>query len=122
MTSTWIRGCNDVLRDVFEERCQQEARYGDVNDLHENGTGPDLQWLKPWTTDDAVTIEKKLREDYDSTGRIPTWAELVREELAEALLEDDVDLLASELIQVAALCVSWVERLRARRAESALLP
>jgi hypothetical protein len=35
----------------------------------------------------------------------------VREEVAEAFQEADGPALVDELIQVAALCVSWVERL-----------
>lgn len=103
-----------VLMDVFVERVRQEARYGDVNKSTESGTGPETRWLLPYTTDSAQQIEKELRADYEEfEDEAPvTWAHLVREEIAEAFeLDPDDPRLVSELIQVAALCVSWVERL-----------
>lgn len=103
-----------VLRLVLEERQAQEARYGVVNPMLKSGTGPETRWLLPYTGDSAEQIQLTLRQDYqdweDEAG-LPTWAHLVREELAEAFQEADPERLAEELVQVAALCVSWVERL-----------
>ena len=104
-----------VLELVYNERVAQEARYGHVNDKLLNGTGPLEQWLRPYTDDTADAIEFEFRKDYERFEErmgLPTWARLVREELAEALKESDPERLAEELVQVAALCVSWVERLR----------
>ena len=42
---------------------------------------------------------------------------LLREEIAEVFVESDADRLREELIQVAALAVSWVEKIDARGAE-----
>lgn len=99
---------------MLAERAAQEARYGKENELIVDGTGPATRWLLPYTSDTAFVIQKELRRDYeefeDETGK-PTWVHLVREEVAEAFLETDPDRLAEELVQVAALCVSWVERL-----------
>lgn len=103
-----------VLNLVLEERRAQEARYGVVNETIENGTGPEFQWLLPYTSNPATTIQEKLRLDYEiyeEKAGAPTWAHLVREELAEAFQEADRGRLAEELVQVAALCVSWLERL-----------
>ena len=103
-----------VLDEVFDERVRQVARYGQNDDL-DNGTGPDAEWLTPFTTDTATDIEENLRAEYEAsekkTGK-PTWMHLIREEIAEAFQEDDPERLAEELTQVAALCVSWVETLR----------
>ncbi len=103
-----------VLTRVLVERRNQEARYGHVNDKLVGGNGPNTRWLGPFTQLGAADIQKVLRRDYeefeDETG-LPTWVHLIREELAEAFETDDPELLAAELIQVAALCVSWVERL-----------
>jgi hypothetical protein len=99
---------------VLEERQAQEARYGSANVLLENGTGPETRWLGPYTGQSAAQIQQILRgdyEDYEEEVGLPTWAHLVREEVAEAFQEDDPDRLREELIQVAALCVSWAERL-----------
>lgn len=102
-----------VLEKVFEHRQIQEARYGAENEKCEDGTGPDVRWLIPFTSLPATKIQQDLRVDYeDYEDEAPvTWVHLVREEIAEAFQEDDPERLAEELIQVAALCVSWVERL-----------
>lgn len=103
-----------ILEKVFEERQRQEARYGLVNETTQSGTGPETRWLLPFTNDSAASIQERLRYDYeDFEEEAPvTWLHLVREEVAEAFQEDNPARLAEELIQVAALCVSWVERLR----------
>lgn len=105
-----------VLEEVFAERLRQYEQYGHNADL-EDGTGPETRWLLPFTSDGADTIERELRADYEhyeeEAGR-PTWVHLVREELAEVFTEDDPAKMEDELIQVAALCVSWVEKIRNR--------
>lgn len=103
-----------VLDLVLAERLVQEARYGEANLEILDGSGPATRWLLPYTNDSAHEIQAYLRQDYEAfeeeTGS-PTWVHLVREEVAEAFQESDPHKLAEELIQVAALCVSWVERL-----------
>lgn len=105
-----------VLSEVREERERQFARYGTNEDL-EDGTGPGAPWLFPLLAQPAAWIEARFRREYEShelrTGR-PTWTRLLREEIAEAFMEDDPARLRSELIQVAALAVSWIEKLDAR--------
>jgi hypothetical protein len=102
-----------VLEDVAAHRREQDARYGHINPTLEDGTGPDVQWLLPLAFARATVAEKMLRGEYDSHER-PTWMHLVREEVAEAFQESDPARLREELIQVAALCVSWVEQIDAR--------
>lgn len=105
-----------VLNDVRNERREQYRRYG-TNDNLQDGTGPNTRWLGPYTGAPANLIEADLRADYEDyeeeTGN-PTWVHLVREEMAEAFCEDDPARLRDELIQIAALCVAWVEKLDAR--------
>lgn len=114
MKSTTPARTRTILGLVFNERQSQEVRYGKANQQIESGTGPDTRWLGPYTGASAKQIQEDLRRDYedyeDETGTV-TWAHLVREEIAEAFQESDPERLAEELIQVAALCVSWVERL-----------
>lgn len=104
----------NVLMDVEEERSRQFHRYGTNEDL-EDGTGGD--WLWPVSMAPADVLEKMFRTDYEKHearhGR-PTWMHLVREEVAEAFQETDRTRLREELIQVAALCVSWVEKIDTR--------
>lgn len=116
MTSrpTTVARTRAILELVFEERQRQEARYGHANVTLENGSGPETRWLAPFTGQSAAEIQEILRRDYEEfeeeTGQ-PTWVHLIREEIAEAFEEDDPVRLKAELIQVAALCVSWAERL-----------
>lgn len=115
--SKWQVRTLAVLKKVFDERCSQEDTYGHVNDSLLDGTGPDTRWLLPYTTEPATSIESDLRLDYEefTDEALPTWCHLVREEIAEAFQESDPTRLVEELIQVAALCVSWVERIEARK-------
>jgi hypothetical protein len=115
-THDWKAGTVEVLGMVMHERERQVDRYGHNQDL-ENGTGPDVLWLGNThaylTSLPAESIELALRKEYERHDR-PTWMHLVREEIAEAFKESDPERLEEELIQVAALCVSWVEKLRIR--------
>lgn len=100
----------DVLDLVRTERARQVKLYGDNADL-EDGTG--TGWLTPWTWEEARHIEQLLREDYDRYDK-PTWVRLLREEMAEAFCETDPERLMEELVQVAALAVSWCEKIKMR--------
>ena len=107
-----------VLEEVAGERARQFARYGTNEDLPD-GTGPDVEWIpeiRLAAKAPAAGIEQGLRSDYewaDATGSL-TFMHLVREEVAEAFAENDPGRLREELIQVAALAVSWIEKLDAR--------
>jgi hypothetical protein len=113
----WVDRCRDVLDMVLVERANQVSRYGFNDDLEE-GVGPGVQWLCHTDVNldlrTASEIEKAFRAEYDRLDK-PTWMHLVREEIAEAFAEEPgSDELVAELIQVAALCVSWVERIKRR--------
>ena len=114
----WADGCptESVLQAVKEERARQFARYG-TNDNLEDGTGADAPWLWPLAHLGASDIEAELRAQYEDHERehgSPTWMHLIREEVAESFQESDPTQLEAELVQVAALCVSWVETIRGR--------
>ena len=105
-----------VLERVFDERVRQVAQYGDNSNL-EDGTGPDSMWLSPLASNHADDIQVAFRHDYEDHEEqegLPTWMHLIREEVAEAFQEDDPERLTAELLQVAALCVSWVEIIEKR--------
>lgn len=104
-----------VASHLSAERARQFTVYGTNND-NENGTGPNVRWIPsippPHTSGAALQIEKACRDEYEMTesvGDTVTWMQLVREEVAEAFAEEDPSRLAQELLQVAALCVSWIE-------------
>lgn len=116
MTSEHTCQTDLVLQDLRAERARQFARYGDNADLVD-GVGPTARWLQPYSGDTAAVVERRFRDDYEEYEKdhgAPTWARLLREELAEALAEADPAKLRAELLQVAALSVSWIEKLDAR--------
>lgn len=100
----------EMLQRIRLERERQIALYGTNSDL-EDGTGE--PWLAPFAESSADSIERWFRVDYESHEK-PNWVRLVREEVAEAFCETDPTRLSEELIQVAALCVSWCEQLHGR--------
>lgn len=101
-----------VLEMVFEERLRQVARYGH-NEHLKDGVGSESMWLIPLSDEKSEDIQIIFRREYEAfkeeTGA-PTWMHLVREEIAESFESDDDDRLVAELTQVAALCVSWIEK------------
>lgn len=130
------KGCltNDVLMSVAEHREFQYGNYGANRDVPD-GTGPDCEWLRPvvdvaqsaytgrlgakeieecfrseWDYDNAATPEEKEQFVKDAT-----WVRMLREEVAETFGAATQERLEEELIQVAALAVSWVEKIRERR-------
>ena len=112
----WRDDTRRVLREVMHEREQQVGRYGHNEELLD-GTGPDEPWLGAVSELPAARVEEWFREDYERHERAagaPTWMHLIREEVAEVFREDDPARLREEIIQVAALCVSWVEKLDRR--------
>lgn len=100
-----------VLERVFEERKRQMAKHGTAMEKLPDGTGPDVEWLPAYAMN-AGEIQRVLRDDYERAtdqGRL-TRMHLVREELAEAFeLDGDDPAFVDELLQVAALCVQWIE-------------
>lgn len=116
----WMPLSMEVLREVAQERSRQVERYGHNEDLTDFPT-PHRHWLACTSTAlhllNADEIEAAFRaeyEEYEQREGKPTWMHLIREEVAEAFKETDPALLEAELIQVAALCCSWVETLRRR--------
>lgn len=108
-----------VLERVFAEREHQMAKHGAAMKDLPDGTGPDVTWLQPIEYGmDATEIQESFRRDYQAhrgtehNGTLGdlTRMHLVREELAEAFeLEGDDPRFVDEILQVAALCVQWVE-------------
>lgn len=112
----WKILSRDVLEDVLTERERQVKLHGH-NLETPNGTGPDESWLMPLASEPATVIETVFRQDYEdveAARKKVSWALLLREELAEAMEADTPEKLEEELLQVAAVAVSWVEKLRYR--------
>jgi hypothetical protein len=123
-----------VLETVKDHRRWQATNHGSNRDVPD-GTGPDVEWLEP-VVDSARSayvggypasgIEELFREEWDypkdgtpeeqaEARSAATWLRMLREEVAEAFAAEDDEALERELVQVAALAVSWVEKLRERR-------
>lgn len=105
-----------VLDTVAEHRQFQFENYGPNRDLP-NGTGPRERWI-PGDPRTAYEIEGAFRADWDfdvdPDPAAMTWLRLLREEVAEVFAQGDDRWLEGELVQVAALAVSWVEKIRER--------
>lgn len=94
-----------VLSDVRFERKQQDDRWG-IQD-HPDGTGPLFQLH-------ATRMRMDTQVSF-AQGK-GTWRHVLLEEVYEALAETDLKKLRAELVQVAAVAVSWVEAIDQRAA------
>lgn len=107
----------DALADVGNERARQFELHGD-NLENESGTGPEVTWAAPlagFTGAGASRLEQALRAGYEGVernGDKVKWIHILLEEFAEVAREDDPEKLRTELIQVAAVAVSWAEKIR----------
>jgi len=106
MTYDGISGAKlvSILAEITRERRRQDAKHGFV-DLHD-GTGSDAAQM-------FAGIAKTVCSEKASVGRA-TWADVLIEEVFEALAERNPKLLRNELIQVAAVCVKWIQLLDLR--------
>lgn len=111
---------NRVLGEVAGERARQDAKWGEQN--HPNGTGDQVYMPKmaadPLHRVSFGTLAYAARRWTDAEaiyGRV-TYAQILLEEVGEALAEDSEARLRAELIQVAAVAVAWVEKLDRRPA------
>ena len=90
-----------VLGEVRAERMSQEAKWGQQN--HANGTG------KPGDKAEADFARAACEGAFASGAG--TYRDILLEEVAEAFAESDPHLLRTELLQVAAVAVAWVEKI-----------
>lgn len=105
-----------VLAEVRKERHRQDQKWGEQN--HPDGTGPDVGWIPglPVTATDLQAFFKH-RVDTAAAAGDSTFRGILLEEVAEAFAEHEPECLRTELIQVAAVAVQWVEAID-RRATS----
>lgn len=94
-----------ILGDIASERDKQDAKWGPQS--HQDGTGdPAMKAIADYA--------KKRCDQLFSEGK-GTWGAILEEETREAFAESSPDLLRKELIQVAAVCVAWIEDLDRRQ-------
>src|SRR6184192_4326921 len=89
------------------ERIRQDKRWGEQN--HPNGTG-----------DTWAGCSRDTREACEENFKLGlgTWADILLEEVYEALAESDPAKLWAELLQTAAVCVAWMEAIERRPSDT----
>jgi len=96
-----------IFDEIFVERIRQHAKFGEQN--HPNGTGHSNQIAQ-------AEIARARCDAYFSMG-IGAWDLILLEEVWEALAESDPEKLRTELVQVAAVAVAWIEAIDRKRGE-----
>ncbi len=90
-----------VLYDLEKERERQEMKF--PGQVLPSGTGSEeLRW--------EADVHRSECNDAFKTGTC-TWRHVLLEEVFEALAEPEGLKLRAELIQVAAVCLRWVDQL-----------
>lgn len=97
-----------ALAEVAAERARQDARWGEQN--HPDGTGAVLHFED---ADSARLVCQTRARD----GEV-TWQHILAEEYCEAMQEDEPARLRSELLQVAAVAVNWIEAIDRRTVDA----
>lgn len=119
-----------ILGEIARERMAQRVKHGDQSHLPD-GTGPDRRpldgivemfvepaipaiprfYANPLAIAATCATDARSRQDGDGTV---SFADILLEEVFEALAEDDPARLRAELVQVAAVAVQWIEALDTR--------
>ena len=105
-----------VLGEVFEERGRQDARWGEQN--HPDGTGPDVDHEAPgnfYFAGEGLELARDLIDAHVEDGDL-AWIDILDEEYWEVAGEGDTQKLRTELIQLAAVAVAWVQAIDRRGA------
>ncbi len=98
-----------VLSEVLAERIRQDERWGEQN--HPDGTGSLTQVIE------ADKAREGCKAAFDRGDG--TWMHVLIEETFEAFAEGDPTKLRTELVQVAAVAVAWIEAIDRRAMPSA---
>lgn len=120
-----------ILEAISEERDRQDSRWGEQNhpDVDRVLTGrPTGCRVERMAMEYNIPSANSAREACDSAARVGqcTWAHIAVEELAEAVEaatlaqqgRDSEEKVDKELVQLAAVIVSWLESRARRRAQS----
>lgn len=90
---------------IEQEQQAQFRKFGERN--HTNGTGD------AWAA--ATVMYRNICQNNADRGQV-SWADILLEEVFEALAESDTDKLTTELIQVMAVCATWIEAMARAKA------
>lgn len=97
-----------VLSDVIVERQRQDAKWGNQDHLRDRIVPGELE---------IYAVERDwCRNECDRHAKEggASWTDILLEEVFEALAESDAAKLRAELVQVAAVAVSWIESIDRR--------
>ena len=99
-----------VLDEVADERASQDEKWGEQN--HPDGTGG------PGYYSQLADLTKRLNNEYAraADGSL-SWQGILKEEVYEAFAESDPVKLRTELVQVAAVAVAWIEAIDRRASQ-----
>lgn len=95
---------------------RQFQKWGDQN--HRNGTGPNRRLFINMNrmTFKWAEEEAKQRCAQGAKWGTLTWKDILLEEVFEACAEADPEKLEAELVQVAAVCASWINAIHRAKA------
>lgn len=93
-----------ILAQIALERDAQDDKFGDQSDLPD-GTSVSLRW--------HADSRRERCQRAAEQGNL-TWRHIADEEWAEATAETDPLRLRAELVQLAAVCVAWIEAIDKR--------
>jgi len=114
---------NVVLDDIRDERDAQDTKWG-TDSTPPDGTGPTTCPLldvvgEGIPAEDLARYMQEVVEQASAGGHV-TMAQILLEEVFEAVAENDADALRAELVQVAAVATKWVERIDKRGTDPSL--
>ena len=100
-----------VLEEVGYERERQDMRWGEQNHIDAAGMG-DYDLVK--SALEARAVNQKLIQN-----KTMSWAAILGEEVAEAFdeINEDEVALRADLVQVAAVCVAWIQAIDRRNSK-----
>ena len=95
----------NILENIDYEVRQQVSKWG-IQHLPDGTERPG---------DNMAEVIAKCECTVAAEGNSLTWRHIFYEEVREALNSSDPDRLAEELVQVAAVCVSWIRDIEGRK-------
>lgn len=108
MNAEQMLAMGNVIHEVMDERLRQDAKWGiqDHPDIPSGCKHPHLFFDIPTADAARAFCQDAFRR---GTG---SFAHILTEEVSEAIEDADTpERLRAELIQVAAVCVAWVEKI-----------
>lgn len=107
-------------RDIIAERWRQLRKWG--HQKHPDVGGIPAAADAKRALYDEMAWRHKRDNDLNAKAGTVGWDGILLEEVYEALAESERDALRAELVQVAAVCVAWVEDLDNRAGDRAAVP